>query len=154
MRKIAIVFLVVVSGGFSIYGVLNLGDGYIEVTGTVWEWTDAPAEVTSSVCWEGELPPGAKLVPLEGASVTLFHCRDHAKVAIDETDIWREDAVTARDGLFIVAGTTNPSPVHAVLRVTKHGYQPLQEMFLHPPRPKSEVAGFAHRATVILVRER
>ena len=155
MWKLAIVFLVVIGFcGLSIYGLLNFGDGFIEVTGTVCEWADAPAGTASGVYWEGELPEGAKLMPLEGATVTIFHARDHAKEPIKESNEFRDDAVTDESGTFSTSGTTNPRSHHAVLRVTREGFASVEVKFLHPNEERKGGNGrFSHSATVLLVRQ-
>jgi hypothetical protein len=128
-------------------------DGHIEVTGTVFEWTNPPSGQSTLVLWSENLPEGVEVVPLAGAAVTVFHARDHAKEAIDESKNWRNDAVTDQSGSFSTSSTTNPSPHHPVLRVRHKGFQSLEVIFLHPDAERTGPESNSSRtATVLMVQ--
>jgi hypothetical protein len=86
-------------------------DGHIEVTGTVYEWTNPPAGQSTLVLWSEGLPDEVEAVPIAGAAVTVFHGRDFAKEPIDESTELRDDAVTdLRGGLLDCRSDESPPP--------------------------------------------
>jgi hypothetical protein len=85
-----------------------------------------------------------KLVPLSGASVTLFQRVTDTAVTSTDSLLWMRRDTSRADGSFNLYDIGPPSAYTAALRVARAGYRTVTVTFKH--RSATEI----HRAIVVL----
>ena len=73
----------------------------------------------------------SELLPVEGATATVYFGGDYAKEPIDVSTPWKESGVTDPAGRFSAGSTCAPSKFHAAVVVEKPGFQRVIQVFLH-----------------------
>jgi hypothetical protein len=119
-------------------------DGTIQVRGRVYARSAGDTQVPSAAVVDRTGIDTTTLVPLSGASVTLFQRVLDTAAAAPESLLWVRRDTSRADGSFNLFDIGPPSAYTAALRVSRAGYRTTTVAFRH--RSSRDV----HRAVVVL----
>lgn len=107
-------------------------DGDLAVSGTVYEWVDAPPTAHSEVYVDQPLPDNIPLIPVESANVTVtfkswLDKGSNLNVAHTITDVF---------GDFKTGGLADPAKNTYVVVINKAGYLEASAEFVSPSNKK------------------
>jgi hypothetical protein len=116
-------------------------DGAIRVKGKVYAKKSAEGESAAYVDEAHSVDPD--LVPLEGATITLFGTKDYSTRKPDKEKDMNVKETADKTGYFDIGHMTSPFRFRAALMVEKDGYKPVMKLFQHDK--------LEHEAVIILI---
>src|SRR5215207_5266981 len=129
---------------FAIAAMLAACDGTIHVRGRAYARSPGDTLVPSAALVDRTGIDTTTLVPLSGASVTLFQRVEDTAAARPESLLWVRRDTSRANGSFNLFDIGPPSAYTAALRVSRAGYRTATVAFRH--RSSREI----HRAVVVL----
>lgn len=128
------------------FGPFVVGDGYLGMTGFVYEIVSATADGDGLVLIDAERPVATAdiLKPIAGCEITLEPWTPARRPDADTAKLWTSRAKSEANGRFAVGGTASPGWYDATLSLACPGFIPMRRVFRHDR--------FKHEAMVTMVR--